>query len=74
MPIATRGGSIGLNPTVKIAHELLGHPGAQTLAKIIVSVGLAQNFAAVKALTSTEYSGRTHEIASQIISTSCWCH
>lgn len=53
MPIATRGGSIGLNPTVKIAHELLGHPDAQTLAKIIVSVGLAQNFAAVKALTST---------------------
>lgn len=53
MPIATRGGSIGLNPTVKIVHELLGHPDAQTLAKIIVSVGLAQNFAAVKALTST---------------------
>ncbi len=53
MPIATRGGSIGLNPTVKIAHELLGHPDARQLASIIVSVGLAQNFAAVKALTST---------------------
>ncbi|MFV5784578.1 3-hydroxy-3-methylglutaryl-CoA reductase, partial [Pediococcus acidilactici] len=42
-----------LNPTVKIAHELLGHPDAQTLARIIVSVGLTQNFAAVKALAST---------------------
>lgn len=53
MSIATRGGSIGLNPTVYIAHELLGQPDAQQLAQIIVSVGLAQNFAAVKALTST---------------------
>lgn len=53
MPIATRGGSIGLNPTVKIAHDMLGYPDARQLARIIVSVGLAQNFAAVKALTST---------------------
>ena len=53
MPIATRGGSIGLNPSVQVAHELLGNPDAQTLARIIVSVGLAQNFAALKALVST---------------------
>ena len=53
MPIATKGGSIGLNPNVQVAHELLGNPDAQTLARIIVSVGLAQNFAALKALVST---------------------
>lgn len=53
MPIATKGGSIGLNPSVQVAHELLGNPDAQTLARIIVSVGLAQNFAALKALVST---------------------
>lgn len=53
MPIATKGGSIGLNPSVQVAHELLGNPDAQTLARIIVSVGLAQNFAAMKALVST---------------------
>lgn len=53
MPIATKGGSIGLNPSVQVAHELLGKPDAQTLARIIVSVGLAQNFAALKALVST---------------------
>lgn len=53
MPIATRGGSIGLNPTVKIAHDLLGQPQARELAAVIVSLGLAQNFAALKALTST---------------------
>lgn len=52
MPIATKGGSIGLNPSVQVAHELLGNPDAQTLARIIVSVGLAQNFAALKALVS----------------------
>ena len=53
MPIATKGGSIGLNPSVQVAHELLGNPDAQTLARIIVSVGIAQNFAALKALVST---------------------
>lgn len=53
MPIATRGGSIGLNPTVQVAHDLLGNPDAKELAGLIVSLGLAQNFAALKALTST---------------------
>ena len=53
MPIATKGGSIGLNPSVQVAHDLLGNPDAQTLARIIVAVGLAQNFAALKALVST---------------------
>ena len=28
MPIATKGGSIGLNPSVQVAHELLGNPDA----------------------------------------------
>lgn len=53
LPIATKGGSIGLNPSVQVAHDLLGNPDSQTLARIIVSVGLAQNFAALKALVST---------------------
>ena len=53
MPVATKGGSIGLNPRVVLSHELLGHPTAKELAQIIVSIGLAQNFAALKALVST---------------------
>ncbi|WP_238386385.1 hydroxymethylglutaryl-CoA reductase, degradative [Streptococcus sp. S784/96/1] len=53
MPIATKGGSIGLNPTVQLAHELLNSPSAKELASVIVSVGLAQNFAALKALIGT---------------------
>ena len=53
MPVATKGGSIGLNPRVALSHELLGNPSAKELAQIIVSIGLAQNFVALKALVST---------------------
>ena len=53
MPVATKGGSIGLNPRVALSHELLENPSAKELAQIIVSIGLAQNFAALKALVST---------------------
>ena len=53
MPIASVGGSIGLNPSVKVAFNILGNPNAKTLASIITSVGLAQNFAAIKALVTT---------------------
>ena len=53
MPVATKGASIGLNPRVALSHELLGNPSAKELAQIIVSIGLAQNFAALKALVST---------------------
>ncbi|HEN7997370.1 TPA: hydroxymethylglutaryl-CoA reductase, degradative [Streptococcus agalactiae] len=53
MPVATKGGSIGINPSVHLAHDLLGRPNAKELASIILSTGLAQNFAALKALVST---------------------
>ena len=53
MPVATKGGSIGINPSVHLAHDLLGRPNAKELASIILSIGLTQNFAALKALVST---------------------
>ena len=53
MPVATKGGSIGLNPTVQVSNRLLGEPSAIELAGIIASLGLAQNFAALKALVTT---------------------
>ena len=53
MPVATKGGSIGLNPTVQVSHRLLEDPSAIELAGIIASLGLAQNFAALKALVTT---------------------
>lgn len=53
MPVASVGGSIGLNPSVKASFHILNNPDAKTLASIIVSVGLAQNLAALKALVTT---------------------
>lgn len=50
MPIGTVGGSISIHPGAKLAHSILDNPSAQELGGIIVSVGLAQNFAAVRAL------------------------
>lgn len=53
LPIASVGGSIGLNPKVKVAMALLQTPTARQLASIIASVGLCQNFAALRALVTT---------------------
>lgn len=53
LPIATVGGSIGLNPKVQAAFAILGHPQARQLASIIAAVGLSQNFAALRALVTT---------------------
>ena len=59
IPVATKGGSIGLNPRVALSHELLGNPSAKELAQLIVSIGLAQNFAALKALVVQGFSKDT---------------
>ena len=48
--IGTVGGALKTHPKYAFAHKLLGYPDSKTLAQIIVSVGLAQNFAALRAL------------------------
>ena len=52
MKVGTVGGSLETNPTVRINHRLLGSPDARELASIMASVGLAQNFAALRALST----------------------
>ena len=52
MPIGTVGGSISIHPAAQFSHELLMNPSAKELAVIIASIGLAQNFAALKALVT----------------------
>ena len=52
MPIGTVGGSIAIHPAAQFSHELLMNPSAKELAAIIASIGLAQNFAALKALVT----------------------
>jgi len=61
LPIAvgTIGGSIKTNPLAQISLKLLGVKSAQELAMILASVGLAQNFAALRAL-ATEGIQRGH--------------
>ncbi len=42
-----------MHPLVKIALQILRNPSAQELMQIVASVGLAQNFAALRSLTTT---------------------
>jgi hydroxymethylglutaryl-CoA reductase len=42
-----------LHPLVKTALKILQNPSAKELMEIVAVIGLAQNFAAVKSLTTT---------------------
>lgn len=55
MPLAlgTVGGLTKLHPLSALAMELLGNPSAGRLMEITASVGLAQNFAAVRSLVTS---------------------
>ena len=53
LALGTVGGLTNLHPMVKFALELLEKPNANELMQIIAVAGLAQNFAAVKSLTTT---------------------
>jgi hydroxymethylglutaryl-CoA reductase len=53
------GGATKVHPTAQAALKIMGVQSARELAEIIVSVGLAQNFAAIRAL-ATEGIQRGH--------------
>ncbi len=53
LAIGTVGGLTSLHPLVKMALEILGKPSAQELMQIVAVTGLAQNFAALRSLTTT---------------------
>jgi hydroxymethylglutaryl-CoA reductase len=52
LAIGIVGGATKVHPTAKVAMKILGVETAAELAGIIASVGLAQNFAAIKALAT----------------------
>lgn len=52
LSLGTVGGLTSLHPLVKFNLELLGNPSAQDLMKIVAVAGLAQNFAALRSLTT----------------------
>lgn len=53
LAIGTVGGLTGLHPLVKLSLELLHNPSAKELMQIVAVAGLAQNFAALRSLTTT---------------------
>jgi hydroxymethylglutaryl-CoA reductase len=53
LALGTVGGLTSLHPMVKMALQILKNPSAEQLMQIIAAAGLAQNFAAVKSLTTT---------------------
>lgn len=53
LALGTVGGLTSLHPLVKFSLELLGKPSATDLMKIVAVTGLAQNFAALRSLTTT---------------------
>nr|WP_321245711.1 hydroxymethylglutaryl-CoA reductase, degradative [uncultured Psychroserpens sp.] len=53
LALGTVGGLTKLHPLVKLALELLGEPSAKELMQIVAVAGLAQNFGALRSLTTT---------------------
>ncbi len=53
LALGTVGGLTTLHPMVKFSLQLLGKPNAKELMGLVASSGLAQNFAALRALVTT---------------------
>jgi len=53
LALGTVGGLTTLHPLVKLSLEMLGNPTAQQLMQVVAVAGLAQNFAALRSLTTT---------------------
>ncbi len=53
LALGTVGGLTGLHPLAKLSLKLLQNPTAKQLMGIVATAGLAQNFAAIRALTTT---------------------
>ena len=53
LALGTVGGLTSLHPLVKMTLEILGKPSAHELMQLVAVTGLAQNFAALRSLTTT---------------------
>jgi len=53
LALGTIGGLTSLHPLVKLSLEMLEKPSARELMQIVAVAGLAQNFAALRSLTTT---------------------
>lgn len=53
LALGTVGGLTALHPMAQFSMDLLGRPNAEELMQIVAAVGLAQNFAALRALVTS---------------------
>jgi hydroxymethylglutaryl-CoA reductase len=53
LALGTVGGLTTLHPLVKLSSEMLRNPSAKELMEVVAVAGLAQNFAALRSLTTT---------------------
>lgn len=53
LALGTVGGLTSLHPLAKLSLEMLGNPCSKELMQIVAVAGLAQNFAAIRSLTTT---------------------
>lgn len=53
LALGTVGGLTNIHPMVKIAFKILGSPNAEQLMEIVAAAGMANNYSAVAALTTT---------------------
>jgi len=78
--VGTKGGALtGAHRGYRAAHRLLKNPSASELSEILASVGLAQNFAALRALAVTGIQAGHMKLHSRnlVVSTGCptlWVH
>ena len=65
MAVGIVGGATRVHPAAQASLRLMGVKTASELAEIIVSVGLAQNMAALRALATEGHPARAHDPARQ---------
>jgi hydroxymethylglutaryl-CoA reductase len=53
LALGTVGGLTNLHPLAKLSLEILGKPSAAELMRIVATIGLAQNFGALRSLVTT---------------------
>lgn len=53
LALGTVGGLTSLHPMARLSLDLLGRPNARKLMEIVATIGLAQNFAAVRSLVTS---------------------
>ena len=74
LKVGTVGGSLSANPGAALGLELCGVSSAAELAELMAAVGLAQNFAALRALASTGIQAGHMKLHARSVASSSGVH